>query len=81
MTPDGFLVLWYQCGEDFSYFDHPQKIARTIMMLELAMVMYPEQKGVVFVYDIAGIPGNVFGKFAGSLVAATVQWFQVSIYM
>lgn len=75
-TPEGYRILCLQTGGDFSKFNHAQKIVRCTMMIEVALCMWPDMKGLFVIYDLDRIPSNILTKLSLTLTAAGLHWFQ-----
>ena len=78
-TPEGYRVLMMRVGPDLKPFNHQQKITRTLMMIELAMVTWPDMAGMIICYDMKYAPVNLINRLSLTTSGVAPPWAHVSL--
>ncbi|CAH1399772.1 unnamed protein product [Nezara viridula] len=81
MTSERYLVLFVTFDLDFSKFDHVQYLVRMMMMVELAMLRWPDAEGVVLATDLSGMDVSILSKVNITISGFFIHWFQKTIPM
>ncbi|XP_014283742.2 alpha-tocopherol transfer protein-like isoform X2 [Halyomorpha halys] len=80
-TPENYIVLFVTFDLDFSKFDHDQYLVRLMMMVDLAMLRWPDAEGIVLATDLSGMDASIFTKCNVTTSGFFFNWFQKTIAM
>ncbi|XP_014283744.1 alpha-tocopherol transfer protein [Halyomorpha halys] len=78
-TPEGYVIVMGVFNLDISKFNHHQFVARVTMMVDLAMIEWPDAAGVVFVCDLADFEASILTKLSIQANAFFLPWFEKAI--
>lgn len=81
MTQERYIVLLATFDLDFAKFDHVQYLVRLMMMVDIAMLRWPDSEGVVLVSDLSGMDASILTKVNVTISGFFVHWFQKTIPM